>query len=164
MTKVYHGSCLEVPKPDLAFSRPDLDFGKGFYITPIRDQAERWALRSLRRNERAILNIYYFDLNAAVNAGFHFKDFLEYNEEWLDFIIANRRGESIHEFDIVQGGVANDKVFNTIELYFGNLINKDEAIKRLKFEAPNHQICILKQEIIDRYLTFESAEEVSNGS
>ncbi len=164
MIMVYHGSGREVVKPDLSFSRPDLDFGRGFYLTPIRDQAVRWALRSLRRGNRAFLNRYRFDLESVAAAGYQFRDFPEYSEEWLEFIIANRSGKAIQGYDVVQGGVANDKVFNTIELYFDRLIDKSEALKRLKFEKPNHQICILNQEIVDRYLVFESAQEVFDGS
>ncbi len=162
MIKVYHGSWTEVAKPDIAFSRDNLDFGKGFYVTPVLDQAERWSLRSLRRGQKAILNTYSLDLDGAVASGYGFKDFPEYNEEWLSFITACRQGEPHAEFDVIQGGVANDKVFNTIELYYDGLIDKIETIKRLRFEKPNHQICICRQEIIGRHLHFESAAEVSD--
>lgn len=164
MIQLYHGSYLQVSRPDLAFSRSNLDFGKGFYATPVRDQAERWADRARRRYNSAILNIYRFDLEGAIATGFSFKEFPEYDEEWLDFVMANRRGVSTHNFDIVRGGVANDKVFNTIELYFGGLIDKEKALDRLKFEHPNQQICILNEKVIADFLAFESAEEVSNGS
>lgn len=60
----------------------------------------------------------------------------------------------------MEGGIANDKVFNTIDLYFSGLINKQEALGRLSFEHPNHQICILNQEIIKQHLHFVSAEEI----
>lgn len=164
MIQVYHGSYVKVSQPNLSFSRANLDFGQGFYLTPLREQAERWALRFLRRNKKAYLNIYSLDLKAVSISGFRVKSFFAYNGEWLDFVLASRRQGNTHEFDLVQGGVANDKVFNTVELYFDNLIDKDEAIKRLKFEEPNHQICILKQEIIDKYLSFVSACEVSDES
>ena len=58
------------------------------------------------------------------------------------------------------GGVADDKVFNTIELYFDQLIDKTEAIKRLRYEKPNSQICFRSQLVIDRYLRFEGSEKV----
>lgn len=57
------------------------------------------------------------------------------------------------------GGVANDKVFNTVELYFDGLINKKEAIKRLTYEKVNLQVCIRNQEIIDQYLLYKGSEE-----
>ena len=92
------------------------------------------------------------------------KDFPAYDKEWLHFVADNRKGINPHDFDVVCGGVANDKVFNTLELYFANLIPEDEALNRLKYEKPNKQICICKQELIDRLLQFESSEEVSDGS
>ena len=36
--KVYHGSWMEIAEPDLKHSRTDVDFGKGFYTTPLREQ------------------------------------------------------------------------------------------------------------------------------
>lgn len=78
-----------------------------------------------------------------------------YNEEWLDYIIACRNGEDIYQnYDIVIGGIADDRIFNTLELYLDGLIDKTEALKRLKYEKPNNQICILNQKIIDDYLIF----------
>ena len=127
MSTVYHGSFMEIRKPDISFSRQTLDFGRGFYITPLREQAVRWALRWQRRGKNAIVNTYVFD-------------------------------------DIIRGGVANDKVFNTLELFFDGLISEEEALGRLKFEKPNHQICICRQDLMDRLLVFQSSEEVSDGS
>ena len=59
--------------------------------------------------------------------------------------------------DIVIGGVANDKVFNTIERYLDRLIDKAEAIKRLRYEKPNLQVCFRTQEAIDEDLRFEGS-------
>ena len=86
--------------------------------------------------------------------------FVQSFEEWLDFILACRNGKDIWKFDIVIGGVANDKVFNTIELYLDQLIDKTEAIRRLRYEKPNLQVCFRTQEAIDRYLRFEGSERV----
>ena len=86
--------------------------------------------------------------------------FDSYSEEWLDFILACRSGEDATDYDIVMGGVANDKVFNTIELYFDRLIDKAEAINRLKYEKPNLQICFRVQAVMDQYLHFEGSERV----
>lgn len=71
-----------------------------------------------------------------------------------------RRGEDVTNYDIVMGGVANDKVFDTVELYFQNMISKTEALGRLKYEKPNAQICIRSQVIIDRYLHFEGSNKL----
>lgn len=66
----------------------------------------------------------------------------------------------VTDYDIVIGGVANDKVFNTVELYFDGLIDKSEAIKRLRFEKPNAQVCLRTEIALEKYLQFEGSEQV----
>ena len=76
-------------------------------------------------------------------------------------VISNRKGGSDwRQFDIVEGGIANDRIFNTIELYSSGLISENEALQRLIYEKPNNQICILNQDIIDNHLTFVEAREI----
>jgi hypothetical protein len=70
----------------------------------------------------------------------------------VDFILKCRRGEDMSDYDIVMGGVANDKVFNTVELFFDGLIDKSEAIKRLRYEKPNFQISFRSQKVLNEYL------------
>lgn len=156
---VYHGSSIEVNRPDIYHSRDNVDFGKGFYITPIEEQAHKWAARFKRHQGHGILSVYEFDVDACKSCG-KVLEFGGYTEEWLDFITTCRRMENKSEYDIVIGGVANDKVFNTIELYFEGLIAKEEAIKRLRYEKPNLQICIRNQELIEKYLHFLKSEEI----
>ena len=86
--------------------------------------------------------------------------FESYSEEWLDFILNCRRGEDTSDYDIVMGGVANDKVFNTVELFFDGLIDKGEAIKRLRYERLNMQIVFRTQKVIDACLRFERGERL----
>lgn len=86
--------------------------------------------------------------------------FESYSEEWLDFILKCRTGIDTTDYDMVIGGVANDKVFNTIELYFDNLIDKREAIRRLRYEKPNLQICFRTQNALDEYLHYEGSEQI----
>lgn len=87
-------------------------------------------------------------------------EFYSYNEQWLDFILANRTGQKVEPFDIVIGGVANDRVFNTIELFIENLISKQEALGRLIYEENNLQICFLNQEIIQQHLIFKGSQNL----
>ena len=82
------------------------------------------------------------------------------SEKWLDFILNCRKGKDSTDYDIVIGGVANDKVFNTVELYFDNLIDKKEAIRRLRYEKPNLQICFRTQKAIEAYLHYEGSEQI----
>lgn len=164
MIGVYHGSFIEIRKPDISYSRRTLDFGKGFYVTPLREQAVRWALRWQRRGKKAIVNTYVFDDSSDALRKLRAKDFPEYDSSWLHFIMENRSGQPSESYDIIRGGMANDKVFNALELFFDGLISEEEALGRLKFERPNHQICICRQDLVDRLLVFQSSEEVSDGS
>lgn len=137
--KVYHGSWMEIAEPDLKHSRTDVDFGKGFYTTPLREQAVKWCGKFKRRGKQGIVTTYEFD--ESTSSSLKILSFDSYSEEWLDFILKCRRKQDSSDYDIVMGGVANDKVFNTVELYFDHLIDKQEAIKRLRYEKPNMQIC-----------------------
>lgn len=155
--KVYHGFWIEVSVPDLKHSRTDVDFGKGFYVTPIREQAVKWCGRFKRRGKQGIVTSYIFDDCAIQNL--NVLKFDSYSEEWLDFILNCRREKDSSDYDIVMGGVANDKIFNTVELYFDHLIDKKEAINRLKYEKPNMQICFRTISALET-LRYEGSVEV----
>ncbi|MBO6024020.1 MAG: DUF3990 domain-containing protein [Bacteroidales bacterium] len=156
--KVYHGSIVTVKEPLVHVGRSNLDFGQGFYVTNLEEQVISWAARPFNAGKPQILNIYEFDKEQAVSSGFKFLQFEKYDGDWLDFVVANRRGKMLWKgYDMVEGGIANDDVFNTLELYFSELIPKEEALKRLQYEKPNNQICILNQALIDRYLHFVEA-------
>lgn len=154
---LYHGSYLEICKPDLSHSRDNVDFGKGFYTTPIHEQAVKWCGRFKRRGENGIVSKYEFDMENA--ECWKILEFDAYSEEWLDFILNCRSGKDTSDYDIVIGGVANDKVFNTVELYFEGLIDKKEALNRLRYEKPNLQVCFRSPEVI-KALRFEGSEMV----
>lgn len=81
-----------------------------------------------------------------------------YDENWLNFILICRKGQDTSDYDVVISGVANDKVFNTVELSFDGLIDKKEAIKRLIYEKPNMQVCFRTQKALEK-LKFEGSEE-----
>lgn len=149
---LYHGSYINIPIPDLTHSRTNVDFGTGFYTTPIYEQAEKWAYKFKKQNKTSVINQYNFD-EKTFNCLKVLK-FETYSEQWLDFILDCRRGNDKTDYDIVLGGVANDKVFNTVELYFDNLIDKTEAIKRLKYENPNLQLCFRTAKALS-YLHYE---------
>jgi hypothetical protein len=154
---VYHGSFLEISKPDLKHSRATVDFGRGFYITPIYEQAEKWCGKFKRRGKEGIISQYILDEDAFQIL--KTRQFDSYSEEWLDFILMCRSGKDDTDYDIITGGVANDKVFNTVELFFDGLIDKTEAINRLKYEKPNMQIC-LRSEAALKMLEFKRSERV----
>ena len=158
---VFHGSNMEVAIPFVHLGRNNLDFGKGFYVTTLQKQAERWAetIVRLRPKGTAIINKYELDYEGIKNAGFAILSFAEYNEEWLDFIVANRNGElRWKQYDLIEGGIANDRVFDTIENYMSGGIDKQTALGRLRYEHPNNQICILNQKIIEQHLIYLGCE------
>lgn len=153
---VYHGSFTEVKSPDIVHSRKAVDFGPGFYVTPIYEQAKKWAEKFGHRGKAMVVSEY--ELNDEVLKEKKLLRFDSYSEEWLDFIMACRAEKDTSDYRIIIGGVADDKVFNTVELFFDGLIEKTEAIRRLGFDTPNLQICLRSQEIIDKFLTFKGSE------
>ncbi len=156
---VYHGSTLEVKTPLVDYGRSNLDFGKGFYVTNILSQAESFVQRMARRKQTdACVNVYEW---SASYDSFRYKKFLNYDEEWLDFIVANRNGLNLaSQYDVVEGGVANDRVIDTIEAYIAGLMPKQFCLQRLAEHQPNNQICILSQEICDRYIRFVKSYKI----
>lgn len=155
---VYHGSSGEVRWPDVLHSHEDVDFGKGFYATSMEEQAARWALRFKNAGGKAVVSSYFFDEGKA--QAYCVKAFSSYDEEWLDFVLSCRQGLDKSGYDIIEGGIANDRVFDTVELYSNGLIDKLTALQRLKFEKPNHQICFRLQRAIDECLSFEGSYEL----
>ena len=155
---LYHDSYSEIQNPDVKHSRSHLDFGRGFYTTPIHDQAVRWCEKFKRRGKQGVVSCYRFDELAYQKL--QVLTFDQYSDEWLDFVMNCRRGKDTTEYDLVVGGIANDKVFNTVELYFDGLIDKAEAIRRLRFEKPNLQICFRSQRALEGYLRFEGSEVI----
>ena len=107
---VYHGSSLEIVKPDISYSKEYLDFGRGFYATTFQSQAEKWALRkSVRQKKEAIVNIYDLQDNFGECKVLSFES---ENEKWLDFVCDCRKGIELNqEYDIIIGNVADDDVF-----------------------------------------------------
>ena len=158
---VYHGGTEIVERPDCKRGRKNLDFGQGFYVTDIRRQAEDWAkLTADRRRTTPILNRYRLNRDAIISEA-RCKIFKAYDEEWLEFIVSSRQGQSTGDaYDYVEGGVANDRVVDTINLYMAGLMDRGTALRRLSEHQPNNQICLLNQGITDKYLIFDETEEI----
>jgi len=154
---LYHASNQIVKEPDVFHSRRNLDFGSGFYTTPIHEQALKWCEKFLVRRGTGFISVYELDEKALNEC--RVLEFTRYSEEWLDFVAQCRLGNDSSDYDLILGGVANDRVFNTCELYFRHFIDKNTALDRLRFESPNHQICFKTQETIMRFLHFEGSEK-----
>ena len=162
MMKLYHGSYISVPAPLSGVGRRELDFGPGFYVTNLRDQAERWARRVcvIRAVDTPTLSVYEFD-DTQLPTDVRRLRLEHYDQAWLDFIVSSRRGEEPwKEYDIIEGGVANDQVIDTVEDYYVGRITAEQAIGQLLFAKPTHQMCISSQNIIDSCLRFIAAEPV----
>lgn len=148
---VYHSSNQCFTNPDIMHSREALDFGKGFYVTKLKDQAEKYAKRFLRAGEDAYIHIFEYTPDSELRI----KIFTAYDEEWLDFVSSCRKGGNEYkQYDIIEGGVANDKVFQTVDLYTAGVYNKEQALQNLVYEMPNNQLCFITQKAIDCCLTF----------
>lgn len=158
---VYQGGTEAVKTPICRFGRPNLDFGQGFYVTNLREQAVSWALQMAdRRKQQPVLNVYYLDRETILSE-FRCKIFHAYDEDWLGFIVASRKGENIAaDYDYIEGGVANDRVIDTVNLYMAGLMDLDTALARLSEHQPNNQMCLLNQEIVDKHLKFNGTEAI----
>lgn len=161
-TIVYHGSYVSVPEPLVNVGRRELDFGPGFYVTHLRDQAERWARRVcvVRAVNTPRLSTYEFD-DTNLHADVRRLSLNHYNQEWLDFIVDSRKGlEPWANYDIIEGGVANDQIIDTVEDYYAGRITAEQAIGQLRFAKPSHQMCIRSQAIVDHCLRFVGTETI----
>lgn len=158
---VFHGGTNVIEHPICKLGRLNLDFGQGFYVTNLRKQAVSWASQMAdRRKTQPVLNRYRL-CREAILAEARCKVFSAYDHDWLEFIVANRRGLNFaKDFDYVEGGVANDRVIDTINLYMAGLMDIDTALLRLSEHQPNNQVCLLNQVITDKYLLFDGTETI----
>jgi hypothetical protein len=129
---LYHGSIEIVENPEIRIPSRSLDYGYGFYTTTSLKQAEDWVKRKLNSNTPVgYVNIYEFDHSLIKSL----KSLLfeSPTEEWVDFVMDNRTNKDFnHDFDIVYGPVANDKVYAAFALYEGGIIDKQNLISELK--------------------------------
>lgn len=159
--KVYHGSLNRVKKPIIERGRPSTDFGKGFYTTTNFEQAKRWALNKQRTeggNAKGIVSIYEIDDNLLDNKKYSIKKFGAPDGEWLSFVVSCRRSIT-HQYDIVFGAVANDKIYTTITLFESQVLTADETVARLKVNDYYNQISFHTDNAI-KELRFVESEEV----
>ena len=134
---VYHGSQVAVKEPEIRKSVHNKDFGFGFYCTVMEAQAVRWAVRFT--GEGKISEFDYTPDSALKKLAFAMM-----TEEWLDFIVACRRGVS-HDYDLVEGPMANDTIFNYVQDFVDGKISRAAFWELAKFKRPTHQICFNTQ-------------------
>lgn len=129
---IYHGSTQIVEYPEIRVAKYNKDFYFGFYCTMMPEQARRWATRF---TGKGIINEYLYRPNEKLKTLI----FPEMTEEWLDFIISCRLGKP-HDYDIVEGPMANDTIFNYVQDFVDGKISRAAFLELAKFKKPTHQI------------------------
>lgn len=150
--KLYHGSNVEVVFPKIISNGFYKDFGYGFYCTVLEKQAKRWALT--KRNSH-IVNVYQWKNS---NLDLRILKFDEMNEEWLSFVVDCRTGKS-HNYDIVEGPMADDTIWNYVEDYSKGEISQMAFWELVKFRYPTHQIVFCTEKALEN-LVFEESYKV----
>jgi hypothetical protein len=143
--KVYHGSYTAISLIDLSKCEKHKDFGQGFYVTRYRRQAEVWAAKiGLKHHTQGVVTEFEFFESAFSSWEYRVLRFEDYCEEWLDFIVQNRNPHNenpTHDYDIVEGPVADDKIQRRLDKYLNGKIPKATFLDELRHHEPTHQIC-----------------------
>ncbi|MDR3133448.1 MAG: DUF3990 domain-containing protein [Prevotellaceae bacterium] len=143
--QVFHGSYTEIIRIDLTQSLSNKDFGQGFYVTKNRKHAENWAkIMGRKRHTKGHVTEFIFYERAFTDKQYKTLRFSGYNGDWLDFVVLNRdpsTNQQRHDFDIVEGPIADDKVATRINDYLAGIISKAEFLEELRFHEETHQIC-----------------------
>ena len=144
--QVYHGSYTEIFNIDLSKSHSNKDFGKGFYVSKFRNHAESWAVNMANRyNKKPFVTEFTFYERAFEEKNrYNTLQFDDYNEAWLDFIILNRDPAfttNQHNYDLIEGPIADDKVQNRINDFLDGIITKKDFLTELRYHEKTHQIC-----------------------
>ena len=145
---IYHGSNVVVEKPQILISGFYKDFGYGFYCTNIEKQAKKWALT--KRGDSCI-SIYKYQPNKE----FNILSFPKMTDEWLDFVVNCRRGIK-HDFDIVEGPMADDQIWDYVEDFMEGNITREAFWVLAKFKYPTHQIVFCTQKSLES-ISFENS-------
>ena len=148
---LFHGSNVIVQEPKILTNGHYKDFGYGFYCTNIEKQAVRWALT---RKKNHVVNVYEYKLQEHLNIC----SFDEMTEEWLDFVVDCRRGIE-HKYDIVEGPMADDTIWDYIEDFVHGEISREAFWALVKFKYPTHQIVFCTETAL-KSLTYERSYEV----
>lgn len=146
---IYHGSNVEVSSPRILVNGFYKDFGYGFYCTKLEKQAKRWALT---KRGASVVNAYQYTPNDKLSK----LTFETMTEEWLDFV-ANCRIGIEHQYDVVEGPMADDQVWDYVEDFISGRISRAAFWELVKFKYPTHQIVFCTQEAL-KMLRFERSE------
>lgn len=137
---VYHGSNVRVESPKILSNGFYKDFGYGFYCTEIKRQAQRWALS--KRGDH-VVSAYEYNEQPKLKI----KKFDTMTDEWLDFIVRCHRGLT-HNYDIVEGPMADDTIWDYIEDFVDGNITREAFWELARFRHPTHQIVFCTEEAL----------------
>lgn len=153
---LYHGSNVEVKNPIIITSDKGRDFGFGFYLTPIKEQAERMAERKVKIEASGSPIISVFEWDEKIES-LKYKCFSKPDLEWLEMIIKCRSDIKFkHDFDIVEGKIADDSVGETVLFVLDGVIKKEEAVERLKYQKINSQIAFCTEKSLKGLIFIKS--------
>ena len=142
--KVYHGSSVAIDEIDLSRCEVGKDFGKGFYVTKLHEQAKTWATRKGKeKSTESIVTEFEFDEDICRVMKLKMINFKNYNDDWLDFVVFNRKNlkeQQIHDYDVIEGPVADDRINRQIDEYIDGAISKEQFLNDLIY-YPSHQMC-----------------------
>ena len=157
---VYHGSNVEVRKPNILKSRKKTDFGRGFYTTTQQEQAEHWTSIKMDRAKtgRRVVSVFEVGDELLTDPELKIREFHGPDEAWLNFVVDSRKGVE-HDYDLVFGPVANDKVFTVVNLYESGVLDAPAAIAELKAYKTYNQLSFHTPRVI-RALRFVESYEV----
>ena len=135
---LYHGSNIDIDKIDLTKSKPYKDFGKGFYLSSDKQQAQRMAEQrtSILLEGKPTLNKYQFDETILNDNSLKVLCFEEYSEDWANFVLKNRDfniEQPCHNYDIVYGPIADDGVTFQLRRYKTGMISLEQLVNELKY-------------------------------
>lgn len=137
MIRLYHGSNVVVEEIDLTKSRPNKDFGQGFYLSADRQQAWRMGeFKAMTEGGDPVINAFLFDEQLLASDELKVRVFEGYTREWADFIFLNRNNRTempVHDYDVVYGPIANDRVGVQIGKYEAGDITLDQFLHNLKY-------------------------------
>ena len=163
--QVYHGSYTKIYAVDLAKGQDNRDFGKGFYVTKFLKHAQVWAkVIGGKHGTEGFVTEFKFYQRAFTDNRYKTLRLDDYNEQWLDFVVLNRdpvTQEQRHDYDIVEGPVADDKVQNKIELYLKGKIPKNDFLTELKYHEQTHQICFCTRKSLQMLELMDDEQNVN---
>ena len=153
--KLYHGSTINIQQIELAKSKPNKDFGRAFYLSDEKQQALEMAqFRAEFEETVPIVNVYEFD--ETLFQQFRYKRFGEYTEEWAHFVYDHRtepNGKTLHDYDIVYGPIANDRVGAQIARFKQGYITFDEFLRRIQYiKGITFQYAFCTQRAVDKLI------------